>query len=103
MLPARRPCRFSSGPDSIGLFLATVWSAITGQSAAAGIYGIFGGFYLSYAVLGLGIIHGWFGLGPVSVVDTEKVFLISWLIIVTMLILGDVAATGRLHRVVHAG
>lgn len=76
------------GAASIGLFLATVWSAITGQSAAAGIYGIFGGFYLSYAVLGLGIIHGWFGLGPVSVVDTEKVFLISWLIIVTMLILG---------------
>jgi uncharacterized protein len=72
---------------SIGLFLATVWSAITGQSAAAGIYGIFGGFYLSYAVLGLGVIHGWFGLAPVSVVDTEKVFLISWLVIVTMLIL----------------
>ena len=72
---------------SIGLFLATVWSAVTRQSAAAGIYGIFGGFYLSYAVLELGLIHGWFGIAPVSFVDTEKVFLISWLVIVTMLVL----------------
>lgn len=71
---------------SIGLFIATVWSVITSQSAAAGIYGIFGGFYLSYAVLGLGVIHGWLGLSPAAVVDTEKVFLISWLVIVTMLI-----------------
>lgn len=71
---------------SIGLFLAAIWSAMTSQSAAAGIYGIFGGFYLSYSVLGLGLIHGWFGLTPVSVMDTQKLFLISWLVIVTMLI-----------------
>ena len=72
---------------SVGLFLATVWSVATGQNAAAGIYGIFGGFYLSYAVLGLGLIHNWFGIRPVEVIGTEKVFLITWMVIVTMLVL----------------
>jgi hypothetical protein len=43
---------------SIGLFLATVWSAFTGQNAAAGSYGIFGGgqpgHVLQQQVTGLG-------------------------------------------------
>jgi uncharacterized protein len=72
---------------SAGLFLATVWSAATGQNAAAGIYGIFGGFYLSYAILLLGLIHNWFGIGLAEIVGTQKVFLITWLVIVTMLVL----------------
>lgn len=72
---------------SAGLFLATVWSAVIGQNAAAGIYGIFGGFYLSYAVLLLGLIHNWFGIRPVEIVGTQKVFLITWIVIVTMLVL----------------
>ena len=49
---------------SIGLLLATIWSAIIGQNAQAGIYGIFSGFYLSYAVLVLGLMHSWFGITP---------------------------------------
>jgi succinate-acetate transporter protein len=72
---------------STGLFLATVWSAVTGQNAAAGIYGIFGGFFLSYAVLQLGMVHNWFGISPASYADTAKAFLICWLVIVTMLII----------------
>ncbi len=72
---------------SAGLFLATVWSAVTGQNAAAGIYGIFGGFYLSYAVLLLGLMHNWFGIGLAEIVGTQKVFLITWIVIVTMLVL----------------
>lgn len=72
---------------SVGLFLATIWAAITGQNAAAGIYGIFGGFFSSYAVLQLGMAHDWFGISPVSYVDTAKTFLICWMVVVTMLIL----------------
>ena len=72
---------------SIGLFLATIWSAVTGQNAAAGIYGIFSGFYSSYAVLLLGMAHNWFGIGPAAYADTAKAFLISWMVVVTMLIL----------------
>ena len=78
-----------------GLFLATIWAAVIGQSAAAGIYGIFAGFYLSYGVLGLGLIHNWFGITPAAIVGTQKLFLISWLVVVTMLIL----ATLRLPMV----
>jgi len=72
---------------STGLFLATFWAAITRQSTAAGIYGIFGGLYLSYSVLMLGMAHNWFGISPVSYTDTAKLFLISWMVIITMLIL----------------
>jgi hypothetical protein len=72
---------------SAGLILATVWSAVTGQNAAAGIYGIFGGFYLSYALLMLGLIHNWFGIGLTQIVGTQKMFLITWIVIVTMLVL----------------
>jgi succinate-acetate transporter protein len=72
---------------SVGMFLATIWAVITGQNAAAGIYGIFGGFFSSYAVLQLGMAHNWFGISPASYTDTAKVFTISWIVIVTMLIL----------------
>lgn len=71
---------------AVGLFLATVWSAAVGQTAAAGIYGIFGGFYISYAVLYLGLVYNWFGLRPIQFVATEKVFMISWLVVITMLV-----------------
>lgn len=73
---------------STGLFLATVWSAILGQNASAGIYGIFSGFYLSYAVLVLGLAHNWFGIRLTAIEDTQKLFVITWIVIVTMLILG---------------
>ena len=51
---------------SIGLFLATIWAAAVGQTAVASVFGIFGGFWLSYAVLSLGLNHGWFGI-PLTV------------------------------------
>ena len=77
---------------SIGLMIATVWAAILGQGAVAGIYGIFTGFYLSYAVLVLGLVHNWFGVTPAAIAGTQKLFVISWMVIVTVL----VAATLRL-------
>lgn len=77
---------------SIGLLIATIWAAVLGQSAVAGIYGIFTGFYLSYAVLVLGLVHNWFGITPAAIADTQKLFAISWMVIVTVL----VAATLRL-------
>ncbi len=70
-----------------GQFLATIWAAAIGQSAVASVYGIFGGFWLSYAVLVLGLTHGWFGITLVAVVATEKLFLISWLVVIVMLTL----------------
>jgi uncharacterized protein len=69
----------------VGLLVAAVWSASAGQSAVAGVFGIFAGFWLSYALLVLGLTHNWFGIDPAAVVDTQGVFLISWLVIVGML------------------
>ncbi len=73
---------------SLGLFLATIWSARIGESAAAGIFGIIGSFFVSYAMLVLGLTHNWFGITPAAAADTQKLFVISWIVIVTMLILG---------------
>jgi len=72
---------------AVGLTIAAVWAAAIGASAVAGIFGIFAGFWLSYAVLVVGLIHGWFGITALAVVDTEKLFLISWLVIVVILTL----------------
>ena len=70
---------------AVGLTIAAVWAAAIGASAVAGIFGIFAGFWLSYAVLVFGLIHGWFGITVLAVVDTEKLFLISWLVIIATL------------------
>jgi succinate-acetate transporter protein len=72
---------------SIGLFIATIWAAAIGQSAVASIFGIFAGFWLSYAVLVLGLIRGWFGITLLAVNSTQELFLISWLVIITVLTL----------------
>jgi len=70
-----------------GLFIATVWSAVVGQSAVACVFGIFAGFWLSYAVLVLGLVHGWFGITLLAVKSTQELFLTAWLVIIVMLTL----------------
>ena len=72
---------------SVGLLVATIWSAAIGQSAVASIFGIFAGFWLSYAVLVLGLTHNWFGVTATAVTSTQKLFLTSWLITIVMLTL----------------
>jgi len=72
---------------SIGLLLATIWAAGVGQTAVASVFGIFGGFWLSYAVLSLGLNHNWFAIPLTSVRVTVELFLVSWLVVVLMLTL----------------
>ena len=72
---------------AVGLTIAAVWAAAIGASAVAGIFGIFAGFWLSYAVLVVGLIHGWFGITALAVINTEKLFLVTWLVIIVMLTL----------------
>ncbi len=72
---------------SIGLFLATIWSASLGQSAVASVFGIFAGFWLSYAVLGIGLTHNWFGIAPTSAQAAQELFLVAWLVVMVMLTL----------------
>src|SRR5580692_362792 len=47
---------------ALGLLMATIWAAAVGQSAVAAIFGIFGTFWLSYAVLVLALDHNWFAI-----------------------------------------
>jgi uncharacterized protein len=72
---------------AVGLLMATVWCAILGQSAVAAVFGIFGTFWLSYAVLVLGLDHNWFAITVTAVLATVKLFLLTWLIIMVMLTL----------------
>lgn len=71
---------------AIGMFIATIWAARLGESVPAGISGIVGGFLLSYALLVLGLLHNWFAIPLTAVADTQKVFLIAWIAIVSMLL-----------------
>lgn len=71
----------------IGQLVATVWAISLGQGPVACIFGVFAGFWLSYAVLVLGLTHGWFGVAAEDAVRTQGVFLISWLAIIVVLTL----------------
>jgi uncharacterized protein len=73
----------------IGQLLATVWSAALGQSAVAAIFAVFGGFWLSYAALLVGLEHGWWGITPAAIVHTVAAFLISWIVIIGVLTAGS--------------
>ena len=70
-----------------GLFLSAVWAMGLGQSAVALVSGIFGGFWLSYAFLLLGIMHGWFGIGLLDLTATQELFLTAWIVVFSMLTL----------------
>lgn len=72
---------------ALGLFVSTVWALAVGQSAVASVFGIFTGFWGSFAALVLGLTHGWFGVTPAAVVGTEEMFATSWLILVVLLTL----------------
>jgi uncharacterized protein len=53
----------------------------------AAVFGIFGTFWLSYAVLVLGLDHNWFAITITAVLATVRLFLLTWLIIIVMLTL----------------
>src|SRR5579862_8957215 len=72
---------------ALGLLMATIWCAALGQSAVAAVFGIFGTFWLSYAVLVLALDHNWFAIPATAVVDTVRLFLLTWLIAIVMLTL----------------
>lgn len=69
----------------LGLLIATVWSAAVGQTAVATIFGLFAGFWLSYAMLVLGLLHNWFAIPAADVVHTQGLFLITWLVVLVVL------------------
>jgi succinate-acetate transporter protein len=72
----------------LGTLLAAVWAMSLGQSAVAGIFAIFAGFWFSYAALVLGLTHDWFAIAATDVTSTVELFLISWLVVIVLLTIG---------------
>ncbi|HEX7995284.1 MAG TPA: GPR1/FUN34/YaaH family transporter [Streptosporangiaceae bacterium] len=70
-----------------GLFISTFWAIAVGQSAVALVLGVFASFWLSYAFLLLGLMHGWFGVGLGDVKASQELFLTAWIVIMSMLTL----------------
>jgi succinate-acetate transporter protein len=74
----------------LGLLVATVWSAAVGQTMVAGIFGLFTGFWLSYAVLLLGLNHDWFAIPAANVTRSIALFLITWAVVMFVLTVASV-------------
>lgn len=69
----------------LGIGVAAIWAAALAQNAVAGIFAIFSGFWLSYSALVLGLTHGWFGILPEDAVQTQELYLLSWLVLISLL------------------
>lgn len=68
----------------LGVGISAIWAAAIGQSAVAGILGVFAGFYSSFPILVLGLTHGWWGIDATNsevLVRTQATFLISFLVL----------------------
>lgn len=60
------------------LLVSTIWAAALGQSFVACFAGTFGGFWLAYGVLVLGLLHNWFKIPPEDVQRTVAIFAIAF-------------------------
>jgi succinate-acetate transporter protein len=74
----------------LGLLIATIWSAAVGQTMVAGVFGLFAGFWLSYAVLLLGLNHDWFAIPAANVNRSIELFLITWAVVMFTLTVASV-------------
>jgi len=73
---------------SLGLFISAIWAARLAQNAVAAVLGVFGGFWLSYAAVVIGLGHRWWAVLPTGVARSVEVFLIAWLCVIGLLTLG---------------
>lgn len=70
-----------------GVGIGAVWAAALGQSAVSGILGTFAGFWFSFPILVLGLVHGWWGIDAAdpanasTVTHVQATFLISFLVL----------------------
>ncbi len=74
----------------LGLVVATIWALALGQTMVAGVYGLFAGFWLSYALLLLGLLHKWFLVPSANVTHVEALFLITWAVVMACLTIASV-------------
>jgi succinate-acetate transporter protein len=65
----------------LGLVISAVWALGLGQTMVACVFGLFAGFWFSFAVLLLGLFHNWFLIPASAQVHSVALFLISWSIV----------------------
>ena len=82
---AGAPIAIILATTGIGQVIAAIWSASLGQNAPASIFGIFGGFWISYGILVIGLTHNWYGVSAEDALATQKLFLLTWLVAVIVL------------------
>jgi uncharacterized protein len=75
----------------IGQLIGCIWAIKTGSGPVAAIFGIFAGFWLSFALLVVGLGHNWFGDATATAAATgaKETFLLTWLIGVVVLTLAS--------------
>ena len=78
----------------LGLIVSAIWAAALGQTMVACIFGLFSGFWWSYAALVLGLNHNWFAIPAADVQHSVALFQISWAVVMAALTI----ATLRLPR-----
>ncbi len=86
---AAAPLAIILGASAVCTLIATIWAARLGQNAVAAVFGVFAGFWASYAGLVLGLTHGWLPVPLEDIQHTQALFLISWLVVVGVLTLGS--------------
>jgi succinate-acetate transporter protein len=74
-----------SSATPVGLLIATIWAAALNQNVNATVYGVFFGFYASYAALSVGLTHDWFGIAAADAEKTNALWLASWLLTIGLL------------------
>jgi succinate-acetate transporter protein len=78
----------------LGLLVSAIWAAALGQTMVACIFGLFSGFWWSYAALVLGLNHNWFAIPAADIQHSVAMFQITWAIVMAVLTI----ATLRLPR-----
>jgi hypothetical protein len=81
------PISIIAAGTGLGLVISTLWSIALGQTMVASIFGLFAGFWLSYAFLVLGLLHNWYVIPPADAIHTQTLFLYTWFIIIVLLTL----------------
>jgi succinate-acetate transporter protein len=74
----------------VGLVISTLWAVALGQTMVASVFGLFAGFWLSFAILLLGLFHNWFLIPAGAANKSVALFLISWSIVFFALTLATV-------------
>jgi succinate-acetate transporter protein len=83
------PIAILLGTTGLFLLLSTWWAASAGQSFVACFAGTFGGFWIGYSVLVLGVLHGWFLIPPAAIANSVVMFSVTFAIFFVFLTLAS--------------